>query len=332
MGDPGSGTSAVDGQTDGGALYNLAFGNSITDGSAVFSGGRGPTEGIYNSILADSYGLNPLIPGGASLASNVINGTHFNQAEIAGRANLVDSFDNINFTTSLLPSYSSVITISGVSPDLGPLHNNGGPTSTMAVGVFGPAFGKGVKSANTPATDQRGLPRLDAGRLDLGAYELQLSRIFVLAARDGKSKSKGMARGPDSHIWTVDSTANKIAGHPSRILLKTRVTDISGKPVAGATVTFREADGSTGAGGLFAGGSTTASASTNAHGVAVAPLLTATHIAGRYTVTEYVGDLSMTFMFRSAARAPAVVSVHGRDSHLRRNHGLFSSRPWRTSQ
>ena len=64
---------------------------------------------------------------------------------------------------------------------LGPLQNNGGPTMTMALLAGSPAIGQGVSSSfgsggwlNAPATDQRGVTRLDQpGELiDIGAYEL----------------------------------------------------------------------------------------------------------------------------------------------------------------
>jgi hypothetical protein len=64
---------------------------------------------------------------------------------------------------------------------LGPLQNNGGPAMTMALLAGSPAIGNGVSSSfgsggwlNAPATDQRGVTRLDEpGELiDIGAFEL----------------------------------------------------------------------------------------------------------------------------------------------------------------
>ena len=56
---------------------------------------------------------------------------------------------------------------------LGPLQNNGGPTMTMALLAGSPAIGQ-ADNALAPATDQRGVTRLDQpGELiDMGAYEL----------------------------------------------------------------------------------------------------------------------------------------------------------------
>ena len=56
---------------------------------------------------------------------------------------------------------------------LGPLQNNGGPTQTMALLPGSPAIGH-ANNAAAPATDQRGVTRLDvAGETtDMGAFEL----------------------------------------------------------------------------------------------------------------------------------------------------------------
>jgi hypothetical protein len=149
---------AADGSAAGGAVYNLAFGNLISTG-----GPTGSELGLFNSILADSKG-------GADLVSLAVHGKGANYAEVIGSTNLVQSY--IPIINS--PISPGVITIHGVSPNLGPLQNNGGLTPTMALGLFSPAFGKGNPNAGgVPQNDQRSLPRLDAGQLDLGAYEFQ---------------------------------------------------------------------------------------------------------------------------------------------------------------
>ena len=55
---------------------------------------------------------------------------------------------------------------------LGPLSNNGGPTSTMALLQGSPAIDR-VVSNSCPSTDQRGYARPDNGEsaCDIGAYE-----------------------------------------------------------------------------------------------------------------------------------------------------------------
>ena len=56
---------------------------------------------------------------------------------------------------------------------LGTLANYGGPTQTLALLAGSPAIGAGNASATVPATDQRGLPRVVNGSLDIGAFQTQ---------------------------------------------------------------------------------------------------------------------------------------------------------------
>jgi hypothetical protein len=80
-------------------------------------------------------------------------------------------------------------------------------------------------------------------------------------------------------------------------------TTPSGKPLAGATVVYTVNAGSTGAGGVFSGNLTTASATTNSVGVASIPI-TANTTAGSFTVTASVGGFSTTFNLTNTAGAP----------------------------
>ena len=58
-------------------------------------------------------------------------------------------------------------------PQLGPLQNNGGPTPTHLPALTSPAVNAGDPAfAPPPATDQRGLPRVLSGRIDIGSVEL----------------------------------------------------------------------------------------------------------------------------------------------------------------
>jgi Bacterial Ig-like domain (group 1) len=76
--------------------------------------------------------------------------------------------------------------------------------------------------------------------------------------------------------------------------LQVTVKDIAGNPVNGATVTFTTPG--SGAGATF-GGSATATAVTNASGVATAPTLTANSLAGAYAVTATVPGVGGTANF-----------------------------------
>jgi len=150
------GTGGTAGQSDGGAVYDLAYGNDIESGGAVSA-----LLILNNNILCNTIG-------GTDLASNVVNGVKMNSAAITGTSNLVES-NNLTRTT-LPPGVITVI----ASPDLGPLRHNGGLTETIAITMSCPAYGAGDASVpGLRSTDQRGLPRVVDGRLDLGAFEVQ---------------------------------------------------------------------------------------------------------------------------------------------------------------
>jgi hypothetical protein len=71
--------------------------------------------------------------------------------------------------------------------------------------------------------------------------------------------------------------------------LAATVNDVSNNPVSGATVTFTAPGG--GASGTFSGGTTTATAVTDASGIGVSPAFTANGTAGSYIVTATVSGV-----------------------------------------
>jgi hypothetical protein len=76
---------------------------------------------------------------------------------------------------SAAPINPGIITVTA-NPQLGLPQKNGGLTETMALTSSSPEFGKGnakIKGHVLPRADQRGLPRVVNGRLDLGAFEVQ---------------------------------------------------------------------------------------------------------------------------------------------------------------
>ncbi len=69
-----------------------------------------------------------------------------------------------------------------VDPLLGPLQNNGGPTSTHALLAGSPAIDAASPNCPPPDTDQRGVPRSE-GTCDIGAYERVVSEDTVTITR-----------------------------------------------------------------------------------------------------------------------------------------------------
>ncbi|MCH8813757.1 MAG: hypothetical protein IH957_01485 [Chloroflexi bacterium] len=71
-------------------------------------------------------------------------------------------------TLENLPAFDLI----GLDPMLGPLADNGGPTQTHALLLHSPAIGLTV-DCPPPATDQRGIARVEGNSCDAGAYEFQ---------------------------------------------------------------------------------------------------------------------------------------------------------------
>jgi protocatechuate 3,4-dioxygenase beta subunit len=90
--------------------------------------------------------------------------------------------------------------------------------------------------------------------------------------------------------------------------LEVQALDSFGNPIPGATVTFTEVNGGTGAGGSFTG---TTTVSTNALGIATAPTLTANDMAGGFTVTATLGHLLASFPLSNTSGAPATITPLG---------------------
>ena len=87
--------------------------------------------------------------------------------------------------------------------------------------------------------------------------------------------------------------------------LQVLVTDASGNPLAGVTVTFQAP--STGASGRFVTGSTSATGVTNANGIASSPTFVANGTAGNDNVTATYLSVSANFSLSNTANARLVI-------------------------
>ncbi len=116
-------------------------------------------------VLGDVFCANTLIAGNSSNAPSGpdVSGTLFSLGY-----NLVENLVGCSIVGSPLGN------LTGVDPSLGPLQGNGASTPTHALQHGSPAIDAGYPGFTPPPdTDQRGLPRVSGGRIDLGAYEMQ---------------------------------------------------------------------------------------------------------------------------------------------------------------
>ena len=135
---------------------NFTLGNPNTLGNGIHA--IASTVDISNTIIANLDGPADLVTvGGATIA------LRYSYVRFPGTATIQDNGGNI-----LNPS--------PFTPVLGDLQDNGGPTHTqlprgVVVNAGDPAF------SPPPSTDQRGLPRVNGGRIDMGAVELHAGTI-----------------------------------------------------------------------------------------------------------------------------------------------------------
>lgn len=154
-------------------LQNVTITNNVAD--TVY-----PGNGLGGGIMNATFGM----PGVITISNTIIAGNRGvdSEPECSGALNS-QGYNLIQNTTGCTITGDTTGNVTGVSPQLAPLANNGGPTQTHALPFTSPAIDRG--SPATPgsggstcaATDQRGQARPRDGnadgtaRCDIGAVE-----------------------------------------------------------------------------------------------------------------------------------------------------------------
>jgi uncharacterized repeat protein (TIGR01451 family)/CSLREA domain-containing protein len=176
-----SGNSAA----DGGGLCDFAIlgtaalvirNSTISGNSASTSGGNArltsfPAVTVVNSIIA--------------------NGTAPAQPDLGtGPTNFSVNYSLIENTTGA--TFTGANNVTGVDPQLGALANNGGATQTHLPAVTSPVLNAGDPGfAPPPSTDQRGLARVTASRVDIGSLELNGGTIELASVTASVNEGGG---------------------------------------------------------------------------------------------------------------------------------------------
>ena len=264
-------TIANDSAQIGGGINNAgamsSINSTVADNSAASSGGGVDSSGttsIANTIIA----YNTLTVGGSS-------------SDFSGTVT-TDPGNNLIGDSSGSSGFTQSSDLLNVDPLLSSLGYYGGPTETLALLPGSPAIDAGSNalasvSGNALTTDQRGLPRIVNGTVDMGAFECSGFTITVLSGNDQQ--------------------ANVNAPFPSFLVVL--VTSKHGDPVSGGVVTF--AAPGTGASATFPAGINRVP--TNVSGVAGVGLIANT-TAGSYTVGAAAsGGSSTSFNLTNLAGA-----------------------------
>ena len=176
----------------GGAIYTYAGTLSVANStfylnSATTSGGAIYSAGGTVQISNSTFGINAENIGGGGALANVGSTVLIQNSIVANSGNGGNCAGTItsngyNLSSDSTCNFSGSGDLNGQNPKLGALHNNGGPTQTMALQKSSPALDAGNPSGcrdfagNLLKTDQRGQPRPGGGETagcDMGAYESQ---------------------------------------------------------------------------------------------------------------------------------------------------------------
>jgi len=191
-----SGNSAL---SDGGGIYSVTYAPHQVSLNNVTISNNTTTSGVGGGIRI--YETDP--PPVVSFQNTIIADNSGADADCVGV--LTSQGYNLLQTVSSGCTITGDLTgnLTGVSPNLGPLANNGGPTWTHVLLPDSPAIDAGnpsgcTDSADPPnflTTDQRGELRPQGAACDIGAYEVQqpLAPLAVLSPNGGE-------------IWAIDST------------------------------------------------------------------------------------------------------------------------------
>jgi hypothetical protein len=158
----------------GGAVYSLAFGSKIEDGTASTAALITSNSIVFGTVAAHGAAASDII-------NNKVAGTNAansgNQATLLFAAtNLVGGLNNLD----MLDPASTVPL--ATDPHLGVLGSNGAPNAafTISIDSNSPAFNAAVDDC--PNTDARGTLRPQFGQCDVGAYEYSTVDDVIFAA------------------------------------------------------------------------------------------------------------------------------------------------------
>ncbi len=177
--------STVSGNSTPAAGGGLVLDASTDSATLINTTVSGNSAGYFGGIVAlgDTTIANSIVAGNTSPVDPDTEGQFFSEG-----GNLIGAVANSSGWTS---SDLTGTVAKPLDPLLAPLGNYGGPTQTMALLPGSPAIDAGsnalIPSGTT--TDQRGLPRIVNGTVDIGAFE---SSGFSIAATSGSGQTAGV--------------------------------------------------------------------------------------------------------------------------------------------
>ncbi len=185
----------------GGGIFNAGR-MTITDSTISGNIAGGPRfqdangAGIFNTASATGTITATTIAGNRSIGPGASGGGIVNGSRLTLTATIVANNQGGNCTTHVRDGGYNLETGTScgfakhavsANPRLRPLASNGGPTMTMALAPGSPAINWVPPRAGLcrGSTDQRGVPRPQAQRCDIGAFEVVATKTALRVARRG---------------------------------------------------------------------------------------------------------------------------------------------------
>ena len=148
------------------------------------------------------------------LVNSIVAGNHGSDIGLDPDIDPDSSYNLIGVVRSgQIPADKGNLIIGSNAPGLGPLADNGGLTQTMALLPGSPAIDAGSNvlaidptTGRPLTTDQRGLPRIYNGRIDIGAFEAQPGLLVTNLNDDGPGSLRAAIAAANS-----DTTDDAIA-------------------------------------------------------------------------------------------------------------------------
>jgi predicted outer membrane repeat protein len=298
--------SANSSTSGGGGVFSQA---ALTVVNSTITGNRGgngggiafvngaPTGTITNSTITDNRAFFGLATGGGievtgtgtlSIGDTIVAGNGFDAGVSGTGPDIGGPVVSLGYNLIQDPTGSTITgnstgNINGVSPNLGLLQNNGGPTATRLPLPGSPVVDAGDPAfAPPPATDQRGLPRVQNGRTDIGSVEVQVQPLTVAAvAVNNGSAQRSEVR---SIAVTFSGPATFTGGNGNAAAAFQLNHVQTGNNVALASTVSTDAHGRTVVTLTFSGSETDAVSGQNSGALSLAD--------GRYTLTIASGSVS----------------------------------------
>jgi CSLREA domain-containing protein len=146
-------------------ISNSTFYNNAGGPAIALNTGGGLT--LTNNTFINN--VEAVGPGSAGTPATLANNLFFNNTTQCGGLTFTSSGGNLVYPNDGTCNTTQPTDIA-LAPTLGPIQNNGGFSSTVAL-LPGSAGIDAAVVGNCPATDQRAYPRLVDGMCDIGAYE-----------------------------------------------------------------------------------------------------------------------------------------------------------------